>query len=177
MQASSPSIRVPAETRCLEKIRCFCRNALEGSTRDFRLRRRLVLAIDEAAANVIEHAYRGPDGRGNPTIEVTLDILLDRIVVRIADWGVPFDPVADAAPREKPTIDEYDIQGLDILPGKPRSSSHFPHHGFGLQIIQRIMDRIEYERTPEGENLLTLTKRMAASSRVPGSERSERWTA
>jgi anti-sigma regulatory factor (Ser/Thr protein kinase) len=176
MESASPTIKVPAKTQCLEKIRSFCQSALEGHTRDRRLRRRLVLAIDEAAANVIEHAYRGPDKQGIPTIEITLDIRSDRIVVRIADRGVPFDPKAIAS-LPVPEIDEYDIRGLDILPGRRRSSSHFPRHGYGLQIIRRIMDGIEYERTPDGENLLTLTKRMAASARVPGSEKGERWKA
>jgi serine/threonine-protein kinase RsbW len=174
MESNAPSIRVPAKTQCLERIRSFCTSALEGHTRDDKLRHRLVLAIDEAAANVIEHAYRGPDGQANPTIEITLDIRSDRIVVRIADRGLPFDPNVTVA---VPAIEEYDIEGLNLMPGKRRSTSHFGHHGFGLKIIRRIMDGVEYERTPEGENHLTLTKRMAASSKLLGSEKRDRWKA
>jgi len=36
----------------------------------------------------------------------------------------------------------------------------FPQRGFGLHLIRLVIDKIDYERTPEGENVLVLTKHL-----------------
>jgi anti-sigma regulatory factor (Ser/Thr protein kinase) len=154
MHATASSIRVPAETQCLEQIRSYCRCALETLT-DRRLRSRLVLAIDEAAANVIEHAYSGRPGPGR-TIEVAVERVPDRIVIRIIDRGIPFDP--RQADPDCPFADK------DLYPGTRRSTTHFPRHGFGLRLIRTIMDEIDYRRTADGENELILTKNIGSRS-------------
>src|SRR5215468_2390819 len=94
MEAVSPRICIPARSHCLQEIRSFCREILEGRALDRQLHRRLVLAIDEAVANVIEHAYLENQGGDSSVVELSLELHAERIVVRIVDHGIPFDPRA-----------------------------------------------------------------------------------
>ena len=47
------------------------------------------LAVDEAATNIIEHAYQGED-RGE--ICCSIEVNRDGLKVILQDWGSPFDP-------------------------------------------------------------------------------------
>jgi anti-sigma regulatory factor (Ser/Thr protein kinase) len=167
MEAVAPRISFPAKSTCLESIRAFCREILESHTRDQQLHRKLVLAIDEAVANVIEHAYSRSDGEVVSTIELSIEVHQDRIVVRILDRGVPFDPRTAEAKAERqgkaaPSGDTALMPPAEVLvtPSARRTISSFHRRGFGLQLIRLIMDEIDYQRTPHGENLLILTKRL-----------------
>ncbi len=165
MEAVAPRISFPAKSQCLETIRAFCREILESHSQDQHLHRKLVLAIDEAVANVIEHAYSRSDGDVVSTIELSIEVRQDRIVIRILDRGVPFDPRAAESSREKPAGDaapeaEAVPAEVTITPAARRTISTFHRRGFGLQLIRLIMDEIDYQRTPHGENLLILTKRL-----------------
>lgn len=79
------------------------------------LRQRLVLALDEAAANVIRHAYAGdPEGR------MTLTVHLEEaaLVFRLRDW----------APR------------VDCDRIKPRNLDEMRPGGLGINLIDLVMD-------------------------------------
>ena len=76
--------------------------------------RRMVLAIDEALANIIEHAQLNDHERA---IELSLEVTEDSIVAEISDRGVPFDP--------RPRFSE--------------PNRHlYPRRGFGLYLIHMI---------------------------------------
>jgi anti-sigma regulatory factor (Ser/Thr protein kinase) len=96
--------------------------------------RRMVLAVDEAISNVIEHGLQGRVSE----IEIIVEFVQDEVIVKIIDDGIPFDP-----------------RPCRNLPNR----MGFPKRGFGLYLIQLIADTVEYERTPSGKNVLTLTKR------------------
>lgn len=98
--------------------------------------RRMVLAIDEAIANIIEHA-RLPENEN--TIELSLEVADETIEAEISDRGIPFDP--------GPRFSEPD-------------RNMYPRRGFGLYLIHMIADAITYERTDDGRNILTLTMRL-----------------
>ena len=165
MAAVPPRICFPARTQCLELIRSFCREVLESHGLDQTVHRRVVLAIDEAVSNVVEHAYHKAGERdGEPSssmIELELDVEPDRVVARILDCGVPFDPRASIS-------DPPGAAKGRSRKGRPRENggscpsqepaSHLPHRGYGLHLIRLIMDRIDYQRTARGENVLVLTK-------------------
>ncbi len=114
---------VPSETRQLAQVRNFvvkhARQANVGETHIEALR----LAIDEACANVIEHAYQG-----NPDEEVHLVMTIEstRVVVQIRDRGRPFDRAA----YRRPNVMEL---------SRKRKSG-----GLGVDIIRRLMDEVEY---------------------------------
>jgi serine/threonine-protein kinase RsbW len=90
------------------------------------------LAFDEITANIIRH--------GSPTgeIKVQLEFREDEIVLTFEDDGVPFDP------REQPT------------PPVATSIENAPIGGLGLVLVRKISTRMDYERTADERNHLTL---------------------
>jgi len=96
--------------------------------------RLIVLAVDEAVSNIIEHATLSEDDR---RITISVEIGEKKLTVSIRDRGLPFDPTPN---RREPDQKSY------------------PRRGFGLYLIHKIVDNIAYERTPDGHNVLTLTK-------------------
>ena len=103
-------------------------------------RGKIKVTVYEACLNVIEHAYFS-----NPEnwIEVTVSYDTERLFIVIHDWGKGFD----FDPHK-----EYDVE----LAVKNRKTG-----GFGLHIIQRSVDGIEYESDPEKGNRLLLVKSLA----------------
>lgn len=160
MEAVSPRISIPARTQSLHEIRSFCEKVLAGGAGDREAQRKMILAIDEAVANVIEHAY--PQSEGNqPTIDVSIELLPDRVVARILDRGRPFDPRAVEALREgerRRSAGRRRGDGASVLGCRP--PPRFPQRGFGLHLIRLVVDRIDYQRTSDGENVLILTKNL-----------------
>jgi len=94
--------------------------------------RGIMLAVDEALANVIRHAYRGDFER---QIEVNCHALADRLEFSLLDQGDAPDPVR-LAPHP---LDEVALSGR------------------GTHIIRSIMDEVSYEQVPGG-NQVRLTK-------------------
>lgn len=99
-------------------------------------RQTMVLAVDEAVANVIRHAYGGcSDGR------VELSVWLDTDAVRfeLRDYADPIDP--------------------SVI--KPRDLSECRPGGLGINLIDSVMDRWVFHHPDEGAgNLLTMIKRL-----------------
>jgi anti-sigma regulatory factor (Ser/Thr protein kinase) len=98
--------------------------------------RGMVLAVDEAMANVIRHAYRSDFDQ---PVEVNCRAWPDRLEFTLLDQGVPPDPARICA------------QPLDdsALGGR------------GTHLMRMIMDEVIYERVPGG-NQLRMTKRLTA---------------
>jgi serine/threonine-protein kinase RsbW len=104
----------------------------------------LILAVNEAATNIVVHGYRGRPG----AIEIELRQLGNAIEIRLRDQAPLFDPTRVPAP---------DL----TLPLHKR-----PLGGMGIHVIRELMDAIRYRVTPEGGNELTLVKRaIVAASR------------
>ena len=95
------------------------------------------LAVEESVVNVINYAY--PKGK-NGHVDVYSWKEERQIVFRIKDSGIPFDPTK---------AKDADVD----LPLEERSIG-----GLGIHLVRSIMDTIDYERTSEGFNLLTLRK-------------------
>ena len=100
----------------------------------------IALAVDEACANVIVHAY---GSRGDADIVLDIYRLRGGIRLRVRDFG---PPVAPDAIRPRP---------LDtVRPG-----------GLGSHFIREIMDDARLERAADGRgNILDLTKRIAGKT-------------
>jgi serine/threonine-protein kinase RsbW len=134
METTRNRIIVPARTEQLVELRRDLHELATEHDVPAQVTRRIVLAIDEVVSNIMEHG----SSKGDATIEVILDFDEDAITATIIDEGIPFDP------RQK---------------GKDPRKREFPKRGFGLYLIHLIVDNIEYERSPSGKNVLTLTKR------------------
>ncbi len=98
------------------------------------------MAVDEACANVIQHAY-GPGVAGDVSIRCQVEG--DDFVVTIRDHGRAFDPGQVAEPDLACPLEERQIGGL------------------GLFFMRKLADRVVY-RTCSSGNELKLHKRRPA---------------
>lgn len=98
----------------------------------------VVLAIEEAAMNVIRHGYRGMDP-GSLIVEI--EVAPASIVATLTDFGHPFEPFDPPAP---------DVQA--IVEGTA-------DEGFGLFLIHRLMDAVDYRSDELGNHLVIVKRR------------------
>jgi anti-sigma regulatory factor (Ser/Thr protein kinase) len=119
--------------RLIDWVERCCGEA--GITSDLSFR--LALALDEAVANVIGHAFAGqaPPHR----IEIELDITDASVVATLIDNGRAFDPSTAPEPDVSLPLEQRDPGGLGIL------------------LMRRMVDRVGYRRVG-GENRLRLEK-------------------
>ena len=123
-------------------VRAFCEKLPPPALPDHALNL-LELAVNEAASNVMRHAYEGrEDGR----IVVEADANDERVCVRLRHEGKPFDP-AQAAP---PTFDGT------------------REGGFGVYLIAQSVDEVVYDQDEGGQNTVTLVKMRAPAETVVG---------
>ncbi len=131
------ALEVPSSTENLSIIRDFISKIGERAGFDENQTAFIALAVDEACANVIEHAHKE-----DPTHQVTVRALLDdlKLTLEIVHGGEAFDA---AAVRPK-TVEE--------LIRERRSG------GLGLRIIRTVMDEVEYRIVPGKSNVLRMLK-------------------
>jgi serine/threonine-protein kinase RsbW len=137
-----------AELESLPVFRAFvdegCRQAGIDADMCFALK----LAVDEACSNIIIHGYAGMNP-GSIIVEFAPEP--ERAVVRITDFGHPFEPSEVPAPDVHAALEDR------------------PLGGFGLYFIYSTMDDVAYAADELG-NCLTLTKRLdpGTGRRQPG---------
>ena len=125
-------------TPSLKEVRIFCREVFEKLHIQEDLKDELVLAIAEAAQNIVKHAFKNS---ASPTELMVVQISCENNKLQIAfyDRGTPVDP-------KKVKHREID----NIKPG-----------GLGTFFIQEIMDAVEFK---DGKkpwiNHLVLTKQL-----------------
>jgi sigma-B regulation protein RsbU (phosphoserine phosphatase) len=115
-----------------EFVRTFCRT-LPGSPLDEDRVAELELAVNEAASNVMKHAYHG---RTDQQIHLEAEAFPDHVAVRLHHLGDPFDPSAVPPPS---------------FDGSRES-------GFGVYLITRSVDDVRYFRDERGRNCIALVK-------------------
>ena len=99
------------------------------------------LALEEAVSNVMLYAY--PDKKGSVLIEATKTMAMIKFI--ITDSGIKFDPTK---------LKEADI----TLSAEERAIG-----GLGIHLVRQLMDKIEYERK-DNKNQLTLIKLLSAEN-------------
>ena len=133
-----PKTTFPAKFEFLDEIRDFVAQvAHEGGFTQKEIYS-LQLAADEAASNIIEHAY---EGVSDADLDITCDMRGETIIITMHDTGVPFDPSRVKQPNIKADLSERQIGGL------------------GVYLMRKIMDEVRYESNARTGNLLTMTKR------------------
>jgi len=96
------------------------------------------LATDEAASNIIEHAYENiTDG----VLELSCGMRDDLMTIVLIDHGESFDPSEIPLPDLKADLSDRKIGGL------------------GIFLMRKLMDDVHYEVKPNKGNILTMTKR------------------
>ena len=122
----------------LKDVRSFCREVLEKLRIDQNLKDELVLAIAEAAQNIVKHAYKN-NSQTEDKMVVQITCKDNKLQIGFYDMGTPVDP-------NKVKHREID----NVKPG-----------GLGTFFIQEIMDAVEFK---DGKkpwiNHLVLTKQL-----------------
>ncbi len=98
---------------------------------------RIILAIDEAVANIIEHGFPDAAALAQAQIRLTMRKTPDHVEFEIVDNGVAFNPL-----EHKSDTEFYYEEGLE--------------NGVGL-ITLTTLD-CTYRRSDEGQNMLTLRR-------------------
>jgi anti-sigma regulatory factor (Ser/Thr protein kinase) len=99
------------------------------------------MAVDEACANVVEHAYADMLP-GDMEVECRCEGR--DFVVLIRDWGCAFEPDGVRQPDIDAPLEERELGGL------------------GLYLIRRTMDRAEFTFDPQRGNELVMVKRLVS---------------
>jgi len=93
------------------------------------------MALIEATINAFEHSE---SDSGN--VEIHFVIQDDSLVIKVTDKGKGFDPTKVKIPKIEEKL----------------GSDH--KRGWGLQLVQELMDTVEFESSPEGTTV-TMTKK------------------
>ncbi len=136
-------LQVPSSTENLALIREFVSSTAQQAGLDAKEAAGLELAVDEACANVIEHAY-GHDVSKEVVVRVTLDG--ETLSIDIEDTGRGFDPGS------------VDQEELEQLINKRKTG------GLGMRLMTKLMDEVRYEIEPGKKNALHMTKRLRKQS-------------
>ncbi len=130
-------IVVPCDSDCLEKIRDFIRKkAAQEGFKGVEVGR-LVLAVDEASSNIVEHSYLFDSKH---ELMVTWNSGEDRAVIEIQDDSpTPFLPAM--ADLDMPAKIKYRHSG-----------------GYGKYLIPQLVDDLNYETIPGSHNKVSLIK-------------------
>lgn len=118
-------------------VREFCENTMEPGLGEEGLAQ-LELAANEAAANIMKHAYQG---RSDQPIHLRIEARADEVVLRLEHWGEAFDPEAHPRPRLDGSQD----------------------NGFGLHIIKTSVDDVVYTQDEHGKRCVELTKKRSSA--------------
>lgn len=102
---------------------------------------RIVLSVDEALANVIEHGHRD---QPEAIIDLEMERQAERVIFRIADRAPLFDPTATPRP---------DLSTLAKREGEG---------GLGVFLFTTLMEA-KHEARSGGGNVLTLSKKAPAT--------------
>lgn len=126
------------EFKNLEKISDFITKAAEDAGLDESGIYAVQLAVDEACANIIEHAYGG-EGRGQIFIVTQNNSNEFKIIIK--DHGIRFDPNNIPPPKMNLPLEEISPRGL------------------GVYLMQKMMDVVSYDFSQVEGNILTMVKR------------------
>ena len=112
-------LRFPARTDQLKTVRDRLRHTTQPLTPCTESVDRIILAVNEACMNIIQHGYRQT---GSGDIEIRIRQEGDDLVIEVLDFAPPVDPAC---------LRSRDL--CDIRPG-----------GLGIHFIREIMDDVRY---------------------------------
>ncbi len=127
------SLKIKSHPENLKQIRKIVSDASSQASFSKEDSGSIILAVDEACSNIIRHSY---DSDHSKEIQISIELTSDSLKISIRDKGKKFDIES--------------IKSRDITEVKPG--------GLGIYIIQHVMDHVEFERTSQGYNQLTMVK-------------------
>ena len=136
-KAMPKTITMDAVLANLDQALAFVDENLEQMDCPMKQQMQVDLAVEEAFVNVASYAYG--EGTGPVTLSVSEEKETGRLVIRLSDSGIPFDPTA----RKEPDLS---------LPAEERQIG-----GLGIFIEKKSMDELRYAYE-NGQNVLTMYK-------------------
>ena len=131
-----PERTFPAEDSVLGELLAFTEEQLEQAGCPMKQVMKITVAIEEMFVNVAHYAYPG----GSGSVRYSIEPGEGCVTFRLADSGIPFDPLAKPDPDITLSAKERQIGGL------------------GIYMMKKTMDEVGYEYR-DGENILTMMKR------------------
>ena len=128
--------QVESNVKNLAKIRNFVRKSSYGLGITEEASDDVILAVDEAATNIIIHGYKEEQGM----IDIEISKKANTLIICLHDQAPNFDPTQVHPP---------DL----TLPLEKR-----PLGKMGVHLMKSYVDKMIYKKTPEGGNQLTLIK-------------------
>lgn len=134
-------LTIPSNPRQLRLVREFVSRMVRESPLSASAENKVVLAVDEAVTNIMEHGYAK---QSSGEIEIEIDYTETAFQVRIRDHAPSFNPQ---------TVPDADVLN-NVKSGQKR--------GLGIFLMRQIMDEIAYRLLDGGRNELTLIKRISS---------------
>jgi anti-sigma regulatory factor (Ser/Thr protein kinase) len=133
MRAKAVLPNVPLVTACVTR-------AAEALGLDEHALYQVQLAVDEACANVVDHAYVGSEPG---EMEVSCYRYGEAfLIIRVRDWGQGFDLAQVDLPEVDAPLEERSLGGL------------------GLFLVQAVMDWVRFSSDADAGNELLMIKRL-----------------
>jgi len=131
------SLTFASRANRLKLLRCVIRDAADLVGLDDKAADAVVLAVNEACMNIMQHAYKmNPDGR----IDVLIMQEKDAMVIQLRDY-------AD-------TVDVEQVCSRDLADVRPG--------GLGVHLIESLMDESGFLESPaDGGNIFQMKKRIS----------------
>ncbi len=148
-------LRCPVQTGVLNPLRTFIATLARQSGFSEEQVEQIEMAVDEACANVVRHAYKhlgvscdlpaeeqstDKKVRSSCLLRLRVEIGEGCLRVSIIDTGIG----AHNKPKGVESLQEY--------------QEREGRGGLGIYIIRKFMDEVEYETTPESGTMVTMTK-------------------
>jgi serine/threonine-protein kinase RsbW len=130
-------LRFPSDNKYLHMVHQLAKTLAESTGFDSVEAEQIALAVDEAATNVIQHAYGGEAGH---EIEIHFDPEGDSLDIVILHEGEALEAVP---------VPDFD---LDKLVAEKRKG------GLGLTIMRQMMDKVEHSRARTGKNMCVMVR-------------------
>jgi len=132
------TLSVPSDPRYLRLVRDFLASLLNGLGFNSQDCMGIVLAVNEAYANVIRHCYRGDTTQ---RVDLTLLIVPEMLTIEMRDYG------------GKMALTCIESRDLDaVRPG-----------GIGTHLMRAIMDEVTYDVSSGTGTVLRMSKRRSQS--------------
>ena len=126
----------PVHTKSLKEVRNFAREIFDQSPMLQMQKDELVLAIAEAAQNIVKHAYKDIENT-NDTMQIKISFKDNELEIGFFDKGKP--------------VSEKNVKHRKLDDVKPG--------GLGTYFIQQIMDEVVFKESTGWHNHLVLTKK------------------
>lgn len=154
-QVTQRELSIPNQTTCLAQVRRAVLEFVGHGLFPSGEAQLVALAIDEAVANVMEHAFaRAENERQEITVLLETNEQVFKAVIR--DSGARFDPTA---------VPDVDIR-QHVRQGRKG--------GLGIYLIRQIMDEVDYNYVQDRYNELRLVKYVDNRARSASRQRPQR---